>query len=191
MIIQCAADFHGNRDKYKTFFKSVKDEKPDIIILPGDLGYIDEKEYDIPVPAFAVHGNMDGMLFLNKIKIVDETLFLIDNIRFLGLGWNFSDVVKDEDKEIKIEEAEFDIIISHIPPYKTKDRTFIGTHIGNKKLRKLMDVKRPSFVLCGHVHEDAGYDKFGDTIVINCSIGKKGAYTIIDTEEEKIRMVGY
>ncbi|MEM2715821.1 MAG: metallophosphoesterase, partial [Candidatus Thermoplasmatota archaeon] len=86
---------------------------------------------------------------------------------------------------------EVDIIVSHFPPYKTKDKSFFGAHIGDKKLRKIMEEKKPSYIICGHVHEDAGYDKFGDTIVVNCSIGKAGEYTIIDANKGKIIMVGY
>jgi len=191
MIIQCAADFHGSVEKYKKFFNAVKKEEPDVIILPGDLGSIDENLYEIDCPAFAVHGNMDGLLFLNKIKIVDEKLFDFKGYKILGLGWNFKDFIDENGKKISIKEADFDIIISHAPPYKTKDKAFLGMHIGSKKLRKIVEEKNPDFVLCGHVHEDYGYTLLNETIIVNCSIGKKGSYTIVDTENKKVRMIGY
>ena len=190
MRIQCAADFHGDEEKYIKFLEGAKREKPDVLILPGDLGSVNENLFE-ELPAFAVHGNMDGMLFLSKIKIVDEKLFEFGGLRFLGLGWNFKDVVEENGRMITIDNANFDIIISHAPPYKTKDRAFLGMHIGSKKLRKIMEEKKPSFILCGHVHEDYGYGKFGDTIVVNCSIGKKGEYTIVDTSTNEVKMVGF
>ena len=191
MIIQCAADFHGREERYIKFFEGVKKEKPDVIIIPGDLGYLNEDLFDISIPAFAVHGNMDGLLMLKKIKMVDEKIFLFNGIKFIGLGWNFKDVIEENGRLIKIYDASFDIVISHSPPYKIKDKALLGMHIGSKKLRKIIEEKRPKFVLCGHVHEDYGYEKFNDTIVVNCSIGKKGEYTIINTDENKIKMVGY
>ena len=191
MIIQCGADFHGNEEKYSKFFEGVKKEKPDIIVMAGDLGRINEELYEINRPTFAVHGNMDGLLFLNKIKIVDEKLFEFKGYKFLGLGWNFGDVIEENGKKSRIEEAEFDIIISHAPPYKTKDRAFLGMHIGSKKLRKIVEQKEPHIVLCGHVHEDYGYTMLKNTLVVNCSVGKKGSYTIVDTENKKVKMVGY
>jgi len=190
MRIQCAADFHGEETRYKKFLEGVKREEPDVVILPGDLGKIDESLFE-GITAFAVHGNMDGLLFLKKIKIVDEKLFEFKGLRFLGLGWNFKDVVEENGRMITIENAKFDIVISHVPPYKTKDRAFLGIHIGSKKLRKIVEEKKPMFVLCGHVHEDYGYERLGDTIVVNCSIGKKGEYTIIDIDTKEVKMVGY
>ena len=64
-------------------------------------------------------------------------------------------------------------------------------HIGSKKLRRIVEEKNPDFVLCGHVHEDHGYTLLNETIIVNCSIGKKGSYTIVDTENKKVRMIGY
>ncbi|MCD6171436.1 MAG: metallophosphoesterase [Thermoplasmata archaeon] len=184
MIIQCAADFHGNEERYIKFFRGFEKEKPDVVILPGDLGYLNEDMFDISVPAFAVHGNMDGLLMFKKIEMVDGKIFSFNGINFIGIGWNTKFFGIDA-------KANFDIIISHVPPYKIKDKTFLGMHIGSKWLRKIVEEKKPKFVLCGHVHEDYGYEKFNDTIVVNCSIGKKGEYTIIDTDRNEIRMIGY
>lgn len=184
MIIQCAADFHGRKERYIKFFEGVRKEKPDVVILPGDLGYLNENIFDVSIPAFAVHGNMDGSLMFKKIKLVDGKIFSFNGMNFIGIGWNTKEFFEEK-------EANFDIIISHVPPYKIKDKAFLGMHIGSKWLRKIVEEKKPKFVLCGHVHEDYGYEKFGETYVVNCSIGKKGEYTIIDTDTNEIRMVGY
>ena len=73
-------------------------------------------------------------------------------------------------------------MVSHVPPYRTKDRTFIGTHIGSKWLRAFMEERKPSYIICGHVHEDAGYEKFGERYIVNCSVGKRGMATLIEFE---------
>ena len=54
-----------------------------------------------------------------------------------------------------------------------------------------MEEKKPFYVICGHVHEDAGYEIFGETYVVNCSVGKKGVATLIDFDKKKIEMIGY
>ena len=181
MIIICAADFHGKRDRYESFFKGIKEEKPDIAIIAGDLGYIDKNIFkDVNLNIYAVYGNMDSDIDCDKIIFIDGKNVKVNSLKFLGIGKFFPEEI-----------GEIDVIVSHLPPYKTKDKTFFGMHIGDKKIRKIMEENKPLYVICGHVHEDAGYVKCDGTNVVNCSIGKTGKYTIIDTEKEQIRMVGY
>ncbi|MBC7128159.1 MAG: metallophosphoesterase family protein [Thermoplasmatales archaeon] len=180
MIIICAADFHGKKERYEHFIRGIEKEKPDICVIAGDMGYIDESIFNkIDLPFYAVHGNTDSNLKYEKINFIDGKNLKINSLKFSGIGKLFPEI------------EGVDIIISHFPPYKTKDKAFFGMHIGDKKLRKIMEEKKPSYIICGHVHEDAGYDKFCDTIVVNCSVGKSGEYTIIDTDKGKIVMVGY
>ena len=142
------------------------------------------QEYDIRFKIASYFGLLWVKQMFKKIEMVDGKIFSFNGINFIGIGWNTKFFGIDA-------KANFDIIISHVPPYKIKDKTFLGMHIGSKWLRKIVEEKKPKFVLCGHVHEDYGYEKFNDTIVVNCSIGKKGEYTIIDTDRNEIRMVGY
>ena len=32
------------------------------------------------------------------------------------------------------------VIVTHVPPYNSRDKVFIGMHGGSKKLRKLVDI---------------------------------------------------
>ncbi len=180
MLIQCAADFHGRKERYAKFIEGVRREKPHLVILAGDFGYVEDSIFnEIDAPIYGVIGNMDGNLnHLSSIKFIDDEIVEFKEFSISG-------VMK------AIQAEKIDIIVSHTPPYKTKDRAFLGMHIGDKKLREIMNEKKPKYVICGHVHEDAGYGKFGDTIVINCSVGKKGEYVLIDTEKEEVKMVGY
>lgn len=180
MIIICAADFHGKKERYENFIKGIKREKPDIAIIAGDLGFINEEIFkDIDLQIYAVYGNIDSNLNYKKIKFIDGKRVEVDSIKLCGVGKLFPEI------------KERDIVVSHHPPYKTKDKAFFGMHIGDKNLRKIMEEKKPSYIICGHVHEDAGYSKFYDTIVVNSSVGKSGKYTIIDTDKGEIVMVGY
>jgi hypothetical protein len=38
--------------------------------------------------------------------------------------------------------------------------------------------------LCGHIHEDPGFTKIGETTVVNCSMGKRGEGSIIEINEK-------
>ncbi len=182
MLILCAADFHGKVERYRRFIDAYLKEKPDLVIIAGDFGHVKVDVFkDIDVPIYGVYGNMDGDLkhLENKINFIDGKIVEYEGIKFLGIGERYPE-------EIDSIDISSQVIVSHIPPYKTKDRAFFGMHIGSKWLRNLMEKKKPKYIICGHVHEDAGYEKFNDTYVVNCSIGKKGIGTFIDVENEKI-----
>jgi len=126
---------------------------------------------------------MDGTLseLRDSVEFIDGRIMEHGGIKFMGIGNVFPESVEEK----------VDVVVSHVPPYRTKDRTFIGTHIGSKWLRAFMEERKPSYIICGHVHEDAGYEKFGESYIVNCSVGKRGMATLIEFEEEKIEMIGY
>ena len=184
MLAQCAADFHGKKERYIKFVEIYREYQPDIVILAGDLGRAEERFFDeMEVPIYVIHGNMDGTLkeLKDKVEFIDGRIVEHGKIKFMGIGNVFPENVREK----------VDVVVSHLPPYRTKDRTFIGTHIGSKWLRTFMEEEKPAYIICGHVHEDPGYEKFGETYVVNCSIGKRGMATFIEFEEEKIEMIGY
>ena len=41
----------------------------------------------------------------------------------------------------------------------------------------------PRVIICGHVHEDPGWEHLNDTLVVNCSVGHHGVGTIIDLKK--------
>jgi uncharacterized protein len=60
-----------------------------------------------------------------------------------------------------------DIIVSHSPPLNCLDRTKFGQHIGSPALQKHVLELQPKLVVCGHVHEAAGVQTLGQSMVIN------------------------
>jgi len=184
MLIQCAADFHGRKEKYKKFIEKAQELEPDMIILAGDLGHIEASIFkELPYKIFAVYGNMDGDLSHLKdvIVFIDGRKIEYKGINILGVGASYPEDVG----------GDVDIIVSHVPPYKTKDKAFFGMRIGSKWLRSLVEEKQPKYVICGHVHEDAGYMKLGNSYIVNCSLGKKGEAVVIEFDTEEIDFIGF
>ncbi len=197
MIIQAAADFHGKESRYKAFLVGLRDNNPDVVVLAGDVDtnssffeFLDE----IKVPTLIIHGNVDSICIGEEIKEYDNAIFLhekmynIDGINFVGAGGSnpiLSDIsLINTGKRISLKDARIDVLVTHIPPKYAMDRMALGLHIGSRWIRNLMDGKNPRLILCGHVHEDPGYAKFGKTTVVNCSIGKRGRYSIIEMGKE-------
>jgi Icc-related predicted phosphoesterase len=82
------------------------------------------------------------------------------------------------------------VLVTHVPPYKLQDKIFIGSHGGSKELRNIIDVCKPRLVLCGHIHEDPGVLKSGNTTVVNCSIGKRTEGALIEiTDKIKVSIL--
>jgi len=68
----------------------------------------------------------------------------------------------------KIKKAKKFILIIHQPPYKTKLDMVMDVHCGNKSFTRFIKEKKPSLVICGHLHENEGKeDKIGKTRIVN------------------------
>ena len=76
------------------------------------------------------------------------------------------------------------ILVTHVPPYNTVDKIFIGLHGGSKDLRALVDKFKPRLVISGHIHENPGFKKINDIIFVNCSMGKCSEGAIIEINQE-------
>ena len=184
MLIQCAADFHGRAERYSAFLRAYGDIEPDIVFFAGDLGHVKEETLaPIRVPLYAVYGNIDGDLhhLEKKIIFIDGRIVSCRNLSLLGIG-RFS---SDENKIAP------DIVLCHMPPYGIRDRAFFGMHIGSKWLYDFVCRAQPTYVICGHVHEDHGYEQLDRTCIVNCSVGKQGTCAVIDTELNTVSMIGY
>ncbi len=198
MIIQAAADFHGKESRYRAFFEGLKDNNPDVAVLAGDIDsnpsffeFLRKAE----IPVLVVHGNMDSINLKQEIEKFDNAIFLhekvygIGGINFVGAGGG-NPMVKEvysavDGRWIPIRDAEIDVLVTHVPPKGVMDRMALGFHIGSKWVKEIVEENKPRLVLCGHVHEDPGYATLGKTVVVNCSIGRKGKYTLIKMDDEK------
>jgi hypothetical protein len=79
-----------------------------------------------------------------------------------------------------------------MPPYGIQDEVRGNRHLGSKAIRKWIELHKPILAICAHIHEDPGYSKLEETVVINCSIGRDGISTFIEIEKEvKVEMIGY
>ena len=59
------------------------------------------------------------------------------------------------------------IFISHTPPYGILDRTGSGIRAGSKALRNFIRDADMELVICGHVHEAKGIEKWQGKLIVN------------------------
>lgn len=69
------------------------------------------------------------------------------------------------------------ILISHTPPYNTGvDRLRDGRHVGSTAIRTFIEDCQPDLCICGHIHEAAGSDRIGRTLVCNPGMLRYGGW---------------
>jgi len=193
MKIYSVADIHGSQYRLNLVLKNIKKYAPDLVVVCGDItqfgpGDIAKNFLDqIPVETIAVTGNIDSPdvesgIDNSRATRIELKKVVKKGIPFVGLnGINPDDFKALEEKKMVDEKT---ILVTHVPPFDTVDKIFIGMHGGSKELRKLVDKFKPRLVLSGHIHEDPGYKKINNTIFVNCSIGKRSEGAIIEINDE-------
>jgi uncharacterized protein len=84
----------------------------------------------------------------------------------LAKRWAFT--TADPNEDLKTFDFEHhNIVLSHSPPRDCLDLTKAGVRIGSPALRDHILEHRPLLVVCGHVHEAAGIENLGKTMVVN------------------------
>jgi len=201
MKIYAAADIHGAQYRLNLILDQIQAHKPDIVVICGDITQFGPGETakiflnQIPVKTFAIPGNIDSVdvgvaISESKAVNIDRKRVLQNDLSFIGVGGDIPQSLSSLEindtgfmKPFDLVLDENSVLVTHVPPFRTQDRVFIGHYIGNKELRTLIDSHRPCLVLCGHVHEDPGFMVVGSTTVVNCSLGKRTEGALIDVND--------
>jgi len=193
MKIYSVADIHGSQYRLNLVLKNIQRYSPDLVVVCGDItqfgpGDVAKNFLDqIPVETIAVTGNIDSPdvergIDESKATRIELKKLVKKGITFVGTSAINPDDFKTLEEKKMIDEKT--ILVTHVPPFDTVDKIFIGMHGGSKELRLLVDKFKPKLVLSGHIHEDPGYKKINDTIFVNCSIGKRGEGALIEINED-------
>ena len=199
MKILATADIHGSQYRLNIVLKNIDRYSPDLVVICGDITQFGPEELarnfldQIPVETLAITGNIDTIdvgkgIDDSKATKIEMKRVVKKGIPFVGFnGVNTNQFKVVEEKKLLDENS---VLVSHVPPYGAQDKAFIGMHGGSKELRELVDKFKPKLVLCGHIHEDPGITKIGNTTVVNCSMGKRGEGALIEINDEiNVKMI--
>ena len=208
MLIAYLVDIHGAEKPLSLIIKALKDMRPDIIIVGGDitdfaplttaeriLRMIEDR---VNSPVYFVPGNCDDPALLNwegkNIYNLHSRKYEVGDVELAGLGGSnktpFHTNIEWTEEEIrrileKIGVGERTVLVTHCPPHGTKlDKAMKIKHVGSKELRKYIEQRQPKLVLTGHIHESTGMDKIGKTTIVNPGPAKRKRYAIIELGEE-------
>nr|NJM04839.1 phosphoesterase [Desulfobacula sp.] len=204
MRIYAVADIHGKTETLEKIKKTVQRESPDLVVLAGDmtqyfspLNTLSQLE-EFNIPVFAVRGNSDLKSVealirqRGKITLLGREAIEFQGQSFLGLNGTLplpfvSKVCLFESRrfrEIENRVTPETILVAHPPPRGICDQVGNRFSAGSFGLRRLVENHPPLLVLCGHIHEQAGYQFFKNTLVVNCAVNKTFIGAIIDCKTD-------
>lgn len=194
MLIYAAADIHGKQEHLDFLVKAVGQERPDAVVIAGDIGShffsgadrVIQTLETLEPPVLAVTGNTDGAAtkrMLDESRVVRNIHLrearISDRI-FVGAGGAIPVPFRSRIAiwEKKAEEylsgalTHESILVIHPPPHGVRDKVMGRFHAGSKMAQKVVDRCSPALCICGHIHENAGYEILGETVIVNCAMGK-------------------
>jgi hypothetical protein len=205
--ILAGADIHGKQYRINQIIENVKKFEPELVVICGDITQFGPKELakvfldQIPVDVMAVPGNIDTEDVIDGIEESKAINLHLKKVRwkdytFVGIGgsnplpfrtklWYSEEEIEKELGNLLEKDC---ILVTHIPPYGIQDRVFFGKHAGSKVLRDIVERFSPKLHLCGHIHENPGFDKLGDTIVVNCTMARGNGGALIDIKDDDIKV---
>lgn len=211
MKILALADIHGAYDRAEAILKR---EWPwDGLIIAGDLTtHGSEQEADAAIVRFlsfggrvvGVCGNMDlprlERVFTARGISINQRCVSWESIGLFGVSGSPPTPMHTpyELDEIDIAERAMEgwkdasthrttIFVPHAPPARTAvDRIASGHHVGSSAVRTFIEKRKPTLVVCGHIHESRGIDSLGPTTIVNCGPALAGKYAVIEAREKLV-----
>lgn len=209
--ILAISDIHAKVSSLKEILASTSPLSLDAITISGDISHFgDASEVErvlaevegAGLPFFYVLGNCDPPGSRRGVrsagKCVEASCPSVGDLAIVGAGGStptpFSTLFEITEDELVSSVASAItscqggavMLLVHNPPYgQVVDRTRIGWHVGSKKLGSLIAEASPLVAQCGHIHEAAGTEIIGKTLVVNPGPAFKGSYAIIEIEEGK------
>lgn len=204
--IYALADLHGKKDRIDRARTIIAEKQPDLLVLAGDItNYVQPEKTmrqlgRIPIPILCVTGNSDlwpakkRLKGLDQVTLLDSFAHTVAGIPFAGMNGTIpfpfvSKIGFSERRQIKAMKRVITpgtVLTVHPPPRGILDRAGGKFSVGSFGIRQVLDKTQPLLLICGHVHEQAGYTWVNSTLVVNCAVNKDSFGAMIELEKNKI-----
>lgn len=188
--ILAVSDLHGDENLARRIAKKAKDENVDLVIIAGDLTWLEQSTKNIIGPfakankeVLLIPGNHETMSTIRnltesypKTKHIHGYSITKNDLGIFGAGYESSTgPFFIEDEEIfkvlkkgndKIKDLKKKIMVTHAPP-RGSISEFSGFP-GSKAVERAIREFKPDILITGHIHEAGGLqEKIGKTRVIH------------------------
>lgn len=184
-------DIHGDTGLVKKLAKQAKDEKVDVVIIAGDLTWLEQSTKNLVGPfvkegkeVLLIPGNHEANATIDLLsqtypntKNIHGYSAIKDDIGIFGAGYAFAGPFWAEEEEImdalekghkEVEKSKKKIMVTHSHHQGSKAE-FSGFP-GSKAIKKAIEKFKPDLVLSGHIHEAGGIEEqLGKTRIVNVS----------------------
>lgn len=203
--LYAAADLHGRQTCMDIVARQASRSEIQAVVLAGDLVHyhrghaIMDRLAALPKPVYAVRGNTDPRRAERRMAAscgfhsLDFKRGQLHALPLVGISGTLpipfcSRIGWFEAQHLDRLAAQIDsrtILVAHPPPWGIRDRVAGRWHAGSRGLRRLVEKVSPAVLICGHIHEAAGIEKLGRTLVVNCALGKRGQGAIISYDGKR------
>jgi len=203
MKIYATADIHGAQHRVNEAVDVIKKNQPDVTIVAGDITQFGPGDMatllldQFPGKVLALPGNIDTADVWDGIDKSHAVNVHRNQVSVQGMSFAGINGVDDGETELILTDDHLkhsfegiDVLITHVPPYGFQDSVFLGKHAGSRAVRRIVDHFHPRLVISGHIHERPGFTSDEETMVVNCSMGKRGRGAIININDSvEVRML--
>jgi Icc-related predicted phosphoesterase len=185
--------------------KNVEEHNPDVLVVAGDItNYHGHRRVvsglnELGLPVLAVRGNADWPIVDRLLEALPRTQSLhlreavVEGVRFTGVSGTIPVPFRSRLRWIErpiLERMralvrEHSVLVAHPPPWGTLDEVLGGLHAGCIGLKGIVMKQQPRILICGHIHEKPGTARLGNTLVVNCNMGKGRSGAMIDWDASR------
>ena len=203
MKIYAVADIHGKKQRMAAIGSAIERFRPDITIIAGDITQYRKAEQVIDrldrlnTPMFAVRGNTDReqvealIRQSRNIRLLTPDPVKMEDFSFSGTGGTLplpfaSRICLKEKPALEALGKGLPcpcpehILVVHPPPRGVLDKVGNRFSAGSVNLKQFIEKFQPALVFCGHIHEQPGIQVLGQTLVVNCAMGKIGGGVVME-----------
>ena len=197
-------DLHQKTENIPWINGLVEEYEPEAILCLGDvtdMGTGDQAAEilsRINCRVYCLPGNCDARDLPEKISRVATDMHgksaEIGGIYIAGLGGSNITIFNTP---FELTEEEIDsalrpisrpgmVLMTHAPSYDIFDHIPNGTPVGSPAVRKIVEEFKPVLALSGHIHEDFGVEKIGDTVFCNPGPAKDKYAAVVEIVESSV-----
>ena len=197
-------DLHQKTENIPWINGLVEEYRPEAILCLGDVTDMGTGDMaadiisKIDCRVYCLPGNCDARDLPEKISRVATDMHgksaEIGGVYIAGLGgpnitiFNTPFELSEEEIDAKLRPISRPgmVLMTHAPSYDIFDHIPNGTPVGSPAIRKIVEEFKPVLALSGHIHEDFGVEKIGDTVFCNPGPAKDKYAAVVEIVEGSV-----